>query len=81
VLHRLAIRRGGAADELLQALFERRAFEEDAPVAGKAAQADVGPQASDLPVGAAAGVGALEAQDVAEVQFEGHLGASSWAIG
>jgi hypothetical protein len=61
-------------DELLEAPLKDRAFEEDATVAGEAAQADVGAEAGDLPVGAAAGMGAFETQDVFEVEFEGRRG-------
>jgi hypothetical protein len=61
---------GRVRDELLEAPLKDRAFEEDATVAGEAAQADVGAEAGDLPVGAAAGMRAFETQDVFQVELE-----------
>ena len=59
------------ADELFQPAFEGRAFEEDAAFTGEASQADIGSQAGDLPVRAAAGVRTLQPHHVIEVKLEG----------
>jgi hypothetical protein len=55
---------------LLQALFQHGAFEHDAAAAGEAAQADVGAEAVDLPVGAAARVHLAQANHVIEANLE-----------
>jgi hypothetical protein len=62
---------GCTGDELLQTPLERRALEEEAPVAGEASQADIGAEAGDLPVCTAAGVGLLQPHHVAEGELQG----------
>jgi hypothetical protein len=56
-----------AADEIDEPTLEGRALEEDVAAAALAAQADVGAEAIDEPRVGAAGVGATEANDIAEV--------------
>jgi hypothetical protein len=56
-----------ADDEFFEAALEHGTLEEDAAAAAEAAQTDVGAEARDLPVVAAAGVGFAQADDVAEV--------------
>jgi hypothetical protein len=60
----------------LQPPFQHGALEKDAAVAGQAAQADVGAEACDLPVVAAAGMGFAQAQDVAKLEVEDRCQAS-----
>jgi hypothetical protein len=55
------------ADELLQAPFQQRPFQEHSPSATEAPQSDIGAEASDLPVGTAAGMRPLEPHHVIEV--------------
>jgi hypothetical protein len=57
-------------DELLQALLQHGAFEHDAPAAGETAQADVGAEAVDLPVVAAARVHLAQPDHVIEANLE-----------
>jgi hypothetical protein len=64
---------GGAAGDVgFGALFDFAAGEEDAPAAGEADEADVGAEADDAPVVAAAGVGLAQAEDVVEAEVLGH---------
>jgi hypothetical protein len=57
-------------NELLQALLEHGALEHDAPAAGETAQADVGAEAVDLPVVAAARVHLAQPDHVIEANLE-----------
>jgi hypothetical protein len=56
--------------EQLQPLLKDRPFQEHAAATGKAAQADVGAEAGDPPVGAAAGMGPAEPDHIIEVDLE-----------
>src|SRR5688572_29121961 len=57
-------------DELLRPLFERRPVEENSPVAGQAAQADIGAEPRHLPVITAAGMRFAQADHVSEIDLE-----------
>jgi hypothetical protein len=65
------------AEELLQALLEDGALQEDAAVTGLTTKANVGAEAGDLPIGAAARVGFAETHHVAEREVEHVLGPGS----
>jgi len=70
-------RHGGAhggiapADEIDESALEGWALEEDVPAATLAPQADIGAEAVDEPHVGATGVGATEANDIAEVERRG----------
>ncbi len=57
-------------DQLLQAPFERRALQQEAPAALQAAQPDVRAQTRDLPVVPAARMGFTQTDHVAQADFE-----------
>jgi hypothetical protein len=56
----------------LEPFFQLAAREQDAMLAGLALQADVGAEAHDFPIGAAAGMRLAEANDVANLKLDGH---------
>jgi hypothetical protein len=64
---------GAAGDDGFGAFFEFAAGEEDTPAAGEADEADVGAEADDAPLVAAAGMRFAEAEDVVEAEvLRGH---------
>ena len=62
----------GLGDDCLHPLFESGAGEEDAVLTGETADSDVGAQAVDLPVAAAARVRFAHADHVSDGELLGH---------
>jgi hypothetical protein len=71
---RLSFVPGCVCHDELESFVESAAVEHDPTAATLADQTDINPHAHNFPIGAAAGVGLTEADDIAQVDLNKHGG-------